>query len=149
MTDNEGLMQQAESHGVLRRVLLIVNAGAYIAGMICTSLTRLEGLRGHLRMFVMGEFICWPVWFLSLLAILWTMQRLRQRPDIGVLVDDERTSGLTARSFQAGYWALLLGVAGLYAASFLMPVDVRLIAPLLVALGVAAPGLTYAFLYRG
>ncbi len=54
----------------------------------------------------------------------------------------------TRRAFQTGYWTLLLAVTGLYATSFFVPIDIRAAAPFLLALGVAAPSLTYAFLYR-
>lgn len=147
MTDTEKLLKQAEGMAGLRRVLLIVNALSYVVWIGSTGVQHLDtgippqivGLTGMLA---------WPVWLVSLLGIFWTMAHLAKRRDIAGLVDDERTAGLTKKAFQAGYWALILALAGVYAASYFIPIDVQTAAPFLLALGVAAPSLTFALLYR-
>lgn len=147
MTDNEILLRQAEAHAVARRLLMIVNALSYIAWIGAFGLSQSgHGFDGHLLGLV--QALSFPVWLVSLLAIFWTIRRLRQRRDIAGLIDDERTVRVSGRSFQVGYWGLLLAITGLFAASFFIPLDVRLVAPFLLALGVAAPSLTYAWLYR-
>ena len=147
MTDNEALLKKAEGVAGFRRVLLIINALAYFAWIGATGLER-----GHVDIdggiLKLTQVVAGAVWLISLVALFVAMAKLRQRKDIAGLVDDERTQGLTARCFQMGYWALLLGVTGVYTASYLMEVDVKLIAPFLLALGVAVPPLTFAFLYR-
>ncbi len=148
MTDNETLMKQAESHAVLRRVLLIVNALSYVGWIGSSGLAHMGTLSVDPATLSLVQMVCWPVWLISLIRIFWTMMRLGKRRDIGALVDDERTQGVSAKSFQIGYWALLLAITGVYAANFFVPVDVKLVGPFLLALGVAAPSLTYALLYR-
>jgi len=148
MTDNETLMKQAEGYAILRRVLLIANALAYVGWIGSSGLAYMGTFSVDPAILKLVQILCWPVWLISLIGIFWTMKRLGKRRDIGALVDDERTQGLSAKSFQIGYWALLLAVTGIYAANFFVPVDIKLVGPFLLALGVAAPSLTYALLYR-
>ena len=147
MSDAEKLLKQAEALAGLRRGLMIVNALSYIAWIGATGLQHVDTGLAPQTLGLVGT-AAWPVWLVSLLGILWTMMHLARRRDIAGLVDDERTANLTSRAFQAGYWALLLAVSGLYAASYFIAVDIKVAAPFLLALGVAAPSLTYAFLYR-
>jgi len=147
MTDTDKLLKQAEGIAGLRRGLMVVNALSYVAWIGSTGLQH-AGTGLPPQSLALAGMIAWPAWLVSLLGILWTMKHLASRRDIAGLVDDERTAGLTKRAFQAGYWALLLAVTGLYAASYFVPIDIKTAAPFLLALGVAAPSLTYAFLYR-
>ncbi len=148
MDDNEQLMRRAEGLAGLRRVALIINGLAYFVWIGATGLEH-----GHVAMdaaaLKLAQMAGGGVWLVSLLILFWIMARLGKNREIGRLVDDERTQGLSARCYQMGYWALLLGVTGVYTASFLTKVDVNLVAPLLLATGVAVPPLTFAFLYRG
>jgi hypothetical protein len=148
MSHTDALMQQAARHAALRRVLLVVNGGAYLAALASQGLLALKAAPASPALLHAVLWVAWPLWAASLLALFWTMARLRRRLDIAGLVDDERTSALSAQAFKAGYWALLLALAGLYAASFLTGIDFRAAAPLLLGLGVAVPPLTYALLYR-
>lgn len=148
MTENEKLLQQAEGQANLRRLLLVINAASYVVWIGSRSLTALGSSSLDPGLLSTVQMAAWPVWLVSLVGLLWAMARLRKRRDIAGLVDDERTTGLSARSFQVGYWVLLVGAAAVYTASFFITVDVKLVAPALVALGVAAPSLTYAALYR-
>ncbi|WP_443747403.1 hypothetical protein [Asticcacaulis solisilvae] len=147
MSDTEKLLKRAEGMAGLRRGLMVVNALTYVMWIGSTGLQHVDTGLAPQTLNLIG-LAAWPVWLASLLGILWTMRHLAKHRDIAGLVDDERTVGLTKRSFQAGYWVLLLAVAGLYTASFFVPIDVRMAAPILLALGVAAPSLTYALLYR-
>ncbi|MGZ3298356.1 MAG: hypothetical protein ACXU8U_05890 [Asticcacaulis sp.] len=146
--DNDRLMKQAEGYIALRRVLLIVNALGYIAWIGSEGLGHLGNLSVDPHTLSLVKLVAQPIWVLSLLGIFGVMARLRKRRDIAGLVDDERTRALSGWSFKAGYWVLLISIAGVYAANFFMTIDVRLVAPLLLALGVATPSLTYAVTYR-
>ena len=146
MGDADKLLKQAQSHVALRRVLLVVNGLSYVMWIGSRGLGFAGGVDPGLLSAI--GMIAWPVWLVSLLAIFWTMARLRKRHDIAGLVDDERTVGLTGTAFKAGYWVLLIGVAAVFAASYVLPIDVRAVMPVLLALGVAAPSLTYAALFR-
>ena len=147
MDDNEQLLKRAEGLAGLRRVVLIVNAVAYFTWIGATGLEH-----GHIDVdpvaLKLAQLGGAAIWLVSLVIVFWIMMRLGKNRAMGRLIDDERTQGLTARCYQMGYWALLLGVTGIYTASFLTKVDVNLVAPLLLATGVAVPPLTFAFLYR-
>ncbi len=147
MTDAEKLLKQAEGMAGLRRGLLIVNALSYAVWIGSTGLQHIATGIPPQTLNLVG-MAAWPLWLISLLGIFWTMMHLAKRRDIAGLVDDERTVGLTKRAFQAGYWVLILAVAGAYATSFFVTIDMQAAAPFLLALGVAAPSLTYALLYR-
>ena len=146
MSDNERLIQQAEQAGGLRRLFLIGQAVGYIGWIGSQGLSAL-GLDPHILTIVQN--LCWPLWLVSLLATFWLMRRTAKNRQLAVLLDDERTSGLTKTVFQTSYWVLLTAVALVYAATFVAEVDIRVIAPILLSLGVAVPSLTYACLYRG
>ena len=146
MADTDKLIKQAHSHAVLRRVLLIVNGLSYLA-WIGSRGAAFAGLADD-RLVSLISNLAWPLWLISLVGILWTMARLRKRRDIAGLVDDERTVGLASTAFKTGYWLLLIGIAAVFAASYFVSIDVRAVMPVLLALGVAAPSLTYAALFR-
>lgn len=148
MTDSEQLLKQAERLAGLRRGLLLVNAFAYMSAIGAMGLSHAGGYGFDAAQLNLTQMIAWPLWFVSLLGVLWTMRRAA-RPEIGALIDDERTANLKSTAFQAGYWTLLLSVALVFAATYLMPIDIKLVLPFMLAVGVAAPPLTYAFLYRG
>ncbi len=146
MGDGDKLLKQAQSHAALRRVLLVVNGLSYLVWIGSRGL----GFAGSVDPGLLAAMgmIAWPVWLVSLLGIFWTMARLRKRRDIAGLVDDERTVGLAGTAFKAGYWVLLVGIAAVFAVSYFVSIDVRAVMPVLLALGVAAPSLTYAALFR-
>jgi len=148
MSDNEKLLRQAEGLAGYRRVMLVVNALSYTAWVVSFALGQ-TGM-GDLppRLLTMIGLAAFPVWLISLIALVWGIRRLARDKALGALIDDERTRDLTKRAFQAGYWALLLALAGLYAVSYFTDINIRLIVPFLLAFGVAAPSLTYAALYR-
>jgi len=147
MTDNDKLLKQAEGMAGLRRGLLIVNALSYVLWIGSRGLQYIDAGIPEDAVNLAG-MVAWPIWLISLLGIFWTMMHLAKRRDLAGLVDDERTAGLTKRAFQVGYWALLAAVTGLYITSYFVAIDIRTAAPFLLALGVAAPSLTYALLYR-
>ncbi len=148
MIDNEKRVREAEGFAGLRRLLLIVNAVAYVAAIAVMGLSH-AGVHGfESGQWKETELAAWAVWGLSLLGIFWTIRRATKRPDIGALVNDERTAGMASKAFQAGYWALLLSVAGVFMATYFTPFDIKLVLPFMLALGVAAPPLTFALLYR-
>lgn len=146
MSDNERLIQQAERAGGLRRLFLIGQTIGYIGWIGSHGLAAL-GLDPHILTIVQN--LCWPLWLVSLLATFWLMWRTAKNQQLAALLDDERTSGLTKTVFQTSYWVLLVAVALVYTATFVIEVDIRAVAPILLSLGVAVPSLTYACLYRG
>ena len=146
MSDNERLIQQAERVGGLRRLFLIGQAVGYIGWIGSQGFSAL-GLDPHILIIVQN--LCWPLWLVSLLATFWLMWRTAKNQQLAALLDDERTSGLTKTVFQTSYWVLLVAVALVYTATFVIEVDIRAVAPILLSLGVAVPSLTYACLYRG
>jgi hypothetical protein len=87
-------------------------------------------------------------WVLSLIGVGWTMLDAYLHREITVLVDDERTKHVTAWAFGAGYLLLLFPLAGIYTASYFMPVDIRFVIPIMLAVGVVGPNVTYALLFR-
>jgi hypothetical protein len=145
MSKNEDLLHQAEGLANFRRAALIMNAVSYAGWMLGMGMASGQTARG---LWIGIEFAAFVVWMVSLVMVLWTLRRLRQRRDLGVLIDDERTRDLTVRAFQAGYWLLLLPLAAIYTLSWFIAIDVRQALLALMALGVAAPSLTSALLYR-
>ena len=87
-------------------------------------------------------------WILSLIGVGWTMLDAYLHKEITVLVDDERTKHVTARAFTAGYLLLLFPLAGIYTASYFVHVDIHFVIPLMLAVGVVGPNVTYALLFR-
>jgi len=147
-SDSDKLLRQAEELAGFRRLAMIANALSYAGWMLGMGMTDSRTGEAHRGVCMMVEGVAFVFWLISLLAILWTIRRVRQRRDLGALIDDERTHGLTVRAFQAGYWLLLLPLAAIYTLSWFVAIDVRQILLALMALGVAAPSLTYALLYR-
>ncbi|MDV6329226.1 hypothetical protein [Asticcacaulis sp. 201] len=148
MSENERLIKQAEHMGGLRRLLLIGQAVGYIGWIGSRGLGYVQGLSIDPLVLMVVQNLCWPLWMVSLLASLWLMRRTTKNRQLSALLDDERTAELTKKVFQIGYWVLLIALALVYASTFLTDVDIRAIAPILLSLGVAAPSLTYAALYR-
>lgn len=146
MSDNEGLIKQAETMGSQRRILLILQGVSYVGWIGSQGLTPIIG---HAPLLKAVQIICWPVWLLSLLLTFWLMRRTAKNHQIAALLDDERTKGLVTTVFQTSYWVLLTAVAVTYAATYVTEVDIKAVAPVLLSLGVAVPSLTYAALYRG
>ncbi len=149
MSDTQNLMKKAEGYVQWRRALLVINALAYIGWIGATGLTYLPAVAIDPGMLNLISAVCWPVWLLSLLGIFAQVAYARKHRDISALADDERTVGYTKTAFQTGYWLLLTGLALVYAASYFTPLDVKAVIPFMLALGVAAPSLTYAVLDRG
>jgi hypothetical protein len=149
MTDNDRLVQQAEQMGGLRRLFLIGQGVGYAGWIGSRSLQFINGLAIDPLFLTLVQNLCWPLWLFSLLATLWVMRRTAKNHQLGALLDDERTAGLIKTVLQTSYWVLLIAVALVYAATFITDVDIRLVAPILVSLGVAVPSLTYACCYRG
>ena len=145
MSDNDKLLRQAEGLAGFRRLAMIVNAVSYAAWLAGIAMAGAAENRGLWLTMQASGFI---VWLVSLMAVLWTIRRARRRRDLGALIDDERTAMLTTRAFQVGYWVLLAPLALLYMASYFVSLDLRSLLLALMALGVAAPSLTYALLYR-
>lgn len=148
MSDNETLLHQAEGLANFRRAALIVNALSYAGWMLGMGMTSGPADQTHRGLWLLEEVAAFSVWLISLMAILWTVRHARRRRDLGALIDDERTQGLTIRAFQAGYWLLLLPLAALYTLSWFVAIDLRQALLALMALGVAAPSLTYGLFYR-
>ncbi|MGN6423121.1 MAG: hypothetical protein ACTHLA_07425 [Asticcacaulis sp.] len=148
MSDNETLLHQAERLANFRRAALIVNALCYAGWMLGMGMTSGQTDQAHRGLWLLEEAAAFSVWLISLLAILWTIRHARRRRDLGALIDDERTQGLTIRAFQTGYWLLLLPLAALYTLSWFVAIDLRQALLALMALGVAAPSLTYGLFYR-
>ena len=148
MTDNEVLLKQAEGVAVRRRVLLVINAATYAAwvGVFAVSVSGIHYVFPFWA--VAAAVACAVVWVLSMIAILSGIRSLKRNRALAGLVDDERTCAVTARSHQAGFWVLLAAIAILYAVAGFVPLNIRLVLPALIALGVAVPNLTYAWLYR-
>jgi hypothetical protein len=142
MEDSEERLRQAEGLAGLRRGLLLVNALAYVVALGAGGLSRVGGYGFDTAQLDLARLIAWPIWFLSLLGILWTMHRAKRHPEIGALMDDERTVNLKSIGFQAGYWAILLPVAGHMTATYFTDVDIKLVLPFVLAVGVAVPPMT-------
>lgn len=62
------------------------------------------------------------------------------------VLDDELTRANRASAARVGFWALMLGVIAAYVAAAFEPLNVREVAPLLVALGASAATLRFAIL---
>jgi hypothetical protein len=143
--DSERLARQAEGHVALRKGLMIVNALAYIGWIGSQGLAHADAVGGA-PVWELVRNVSVPVWMISLVLILVQAAVLKRNHDVAALVDDERSAGKTALAFKGGYWVLLVAVAGLYAATFLLPdLDMRTFMPLLLAAGVAAPAFTVTF----
>ncbi len=148
MSDNEALLRQAEGAATWRRLLLIVNALSYVA-WVGVFAVNVSGIHLSLPPWAnIAAFACAAVWLFSMLAILWNIRGLKRNRALAGLLDDERTVGLRGRAFQTGYWVLLFATAILYGVAGFVHLDIRLVLPALVALGVAVPNLTYVWLYR-
>ena len=148
MTDNELLLRQAEGVTTWRRLLLVVNALTYAAwiGVFGVSISG-----AHIALppwALIAAVVCAVVWMLSMIGIFLGIRALKRNRALAGLVDDERTVGLRGRAVQAGYWVVLIAIAILYGLAGFVPLDIKLVLPALIALGVAVPNLTYAWLYR-
>lgn len=147
MSENEKLLRQAEGFAGTRRMLLIINALSYFVWIGAQALQFFPGFTPH--QVAMIQFIAGPIWLVSLLSILVLSLRLYGRHDLRGLVDDERTVKTSSQAFQIGYWVLLIGIAVVYALRFCgVQLESAVFLPILLSLGVAVPGLTYAALYR-
>ncbi len=148
MTESERLLRKAEHMARSRRLMLMVNAITYTAWMTGlavntgTSAGQITPLWGYLQTAGMVG------WILSLFGAGWTMLEARRHRDITVLIDDERTKHVTAQAFIVGYLLLLFPLAGIYTASYFMPVDIRFVIPIMLAIGVVGPNVTYALFFR-
>ena len=149
MSNTQNLMKKAEGYVQWRRITLVINALAYVGWIGSTGLGFLPGVAIDPALLRLVSAISWPIWLLSLLGIFAQMAYARKHRDIAALADDERTVGYTKTAFQTGYWLLLIGLALVYAASYFTQLDVKAVIPFMLALGVAAPSLTYAMLDRG
>jgi len=147
MSDNEKLLRQAERYAGMRRALLFINALSYFVWIGAQALQFLPGFTPHQSALI--QFVAGPIWLVSLLCILVMGVSLYMRRDLRGLVDDERTIKIGNQAFQAGYWVLLIGIALVYALLFCgIQIEGGIFLPILLSLGVAVPGLTYAALYR-
>ena len=147
MSDNEKLLRQAERYAGMRRALLFINALSYFVWIGAQALQFLPGFTPHQSALI--QFVAGPIWLVSLLCILVMGVRLYMRRDLHGLIDDERTIKIGNQAFQAGYWVLLIGIALVYALLFCgIQIEGGIFLPILLSLGVAVPGLTYAALYR-
>lgn len=149
MSDTQLLMKKAEGYVQWRRSLLVVNALAYIGWIGSTGMGYLHTVAIEPSVLNLVAMICWPIWLLSLLGIFAQMRYGRKHGEISRLADDERTVSYTKTAFQTGYWLLLVALAGVYAASYFIELDIKAVIPFMLALGVAAPSLTYALMDRG
>lgn len=150
--NNEKKLRHAEAFANFRRLLLTVNALAYMlwvgpqAGYFFGWFASIDSANQVIAPIAM---IAGPIWLISLLLILAMIFYLYRRRDLAGLIDDERTKNLTKRAFQAGYFTLLIIIALSYALCFFgkMP-NILALLPILLSIGVAVPSLTYALLYR-
>ena len=148
MTDNEILMQQAESAAAWRRFLLVINTISYVAWVAVFAI-RVSGAHIALPPWAnVAAVACAAIWLFSMVGILWDIRRLKRNRALAGMLDDERTIGLRGRAFQTGYWVLVAALAILYGLAGFVPLETRLVLPALIAMAVAVPNLTYAWLYR-
>ncbi len=148
MSDNEALMQQAEGAAAWRRFMLVINTITYVAWVAVFGI-RVSGANIPLPVWAnIAAVACAVVWGLSMIGILWDVRRLKRNRAMAGLLDDERTVALRGRAFQTGYWVLVAALAILYGLAGFVPLETRLVLPALIALAVAVPNLTYAWLYR-
>ena len=144
--DNERLMRRAETHVALRKGLMIVNALAYIGWIGSRGLAHAEAFGISAPVWEIVRNLSMPVWAISLLLILAQVSALKRNRDIATLVDDERSAAKTNLAFKSGYVVLLIAVACLYAATFVVPdLDMQTFLPLLLAAGVTAPAFAATF----
>jgi uncharacterized membrane protein len=150
MSDNETRLKQAERFATIRRVLLVINALAYIVWIGAQSLYFIEGINAANQLIARIQMVAGPVWLISLLALFFMIFRLFWRRDLRAMVDDERTQTTTHHAFLAGYIVLLVSVVIFYTLSLTghRP-NLSAVLPIMLSLGVAVPSLTYAALYRG
>ena len=148
MTDNEALLRRAEGVAAMRRFLLVINALSYVAWISVFAIS-ISGVHLVLPPWAgVAAGVCAVIWFVSLIALLLGIRSLRRNRALAGLVDDERTQHLRGRAFEAAYWVLLFAVAILYGLAGFVHLESRLVLPALIGLGVAVPGLTFAWLYR-
>jgi hypothetical protein len=99
---------------------------------------RSDGLRG----------LAWAAWGIVVLAATfwprWGRGSARQRR----ILNDELTRAHRAAARTAGFWLLLLGVAGLFAVQFFEPVNFPLALMVIVTAGIAFPALVFSALQR-
>lgn len=148
MSNSEELLRKAHALYTTRRVMLLLNAAAYVAWMLGLAMNTgtAEGARNPV--WGLLQTVGPVLWGISIAGVLWTVSQTWRRRDLTVLIDDERTRTQTARAFQIGYFVLLFPPAIIYTASYYTHIDVRLVMPLLMAAGVATPSLAYALFFR-
>jgi hypothetical protein len=148
MSTNDLLLRKADRMAGQRRLMLLLNGATYTAWMVGLAVTTGTSawqdtpVWGYLRTAGMIG------WILSLLGVGWTMLQARRHRQITALIDDERTKSVTAWAFGVGYVLLLFPLAGIYTASYFMPVGIHFVIPIMLAIGVVAPTATYAVLFR-
>lgn len=116
-------------------ILFVVGGGAIAAVSGTTHWRSVDFVR-------MGAIL-----FLSFLLAARATTSLRFTPRNPAL-DDELTRANRANAAAWGFWILMIGLLGLFAASFVEPIGVQEAAPLLIIAGAAAAGLRFVFLER-
>ena len=149
MSDTQVLMKKAEGFVRWRRGVLVLNALAYVGWIGGAGLSHLGVVAIDNGLLGLISTVSLVVWIVSLMTIFAQMNYARRHREISRLADDERTVTYTKTAFQTGYWLLLIALGCAYAASYFTDLDIKAVVPFLLALGVAAPSLTYAVLDRG
>ena len=148
MSDNDMLLRKAETLSNGRRFMLFLNAVTYVAWMIGLAVNTGTSEGGYNPIWRYLQTAGMITWVLSLIGVAWTILAMRRHKHIAALVDDERTYQATGRAFMIGYIVLLFPLAGIYTASYFTQVDIRFVIPIMLAIGVATPSLTYVLFFR-
>jgi hypothetical protein len=146
MSGNQLLLHQVESCIQRRRMLMVITALAYFIWIGADALTHIPALADQQHFVTLTKIMAGAVWVIGLVMSLRLSYRIYRDKSLRGMANDERTQALGKSGLQAGYWVLLILVAGCYAASYLYTIDARVVLPLLLAIGVAVPPLTYALL---
>lgn len=143
-TSNEQLARRAETHAVLRKGFMVINALAYIGWMTSLALGGSDLLSTGLWEAVRN--LSRTVWLISLILIVTQLGLLRRKPALARLVDDERSARNTHLAYRVGYFVLLVAIAAVYLATFYVAgLSLSVVMPLLLAAGVTAPAFAVTF----
>lgn len=148
MSESDALLRKADKMVGNRRLMLMLNAVTYAAWMTGLAVNAGTSVGQEVPFWGYLQTAGMVGWVLSLIGVGWTMLDAYLHREITVLVDDERTKHVTAWAFGAGYLLLLFPLAGIYTASYFMPVNIRFVIPIMLAVGVVGPNVTYALLFR-
>lgn len=126
-----------------RLLLLSVSAIAFLIWVSSDAWPVAPGTRRAVELICAAAFL---VWIVSLIAML--SSGVTRNQVVRAAMNDELAVAHRRSALMFGYWVLIALLAALYTWSFFSPIAVREVAPLLLAVAVAAPILRFVALER-